>query len=220
MKVAIILLAAVLGSASPLQTQNSMQARAGQNACNCSEPWRIVDSNQASCPASYTNASPVTQYRACIQTDCPFDDYKAKCDAQPEDTPSPTIVVAEQPSQPPASEQKPCDCSKPFRAPGDNHAGCPAPFTDISINGLVKNCVQSGCPVEEDYKAKCDTDELAPPPASEEKACNCSKPWRIVDSNPESCPASYKNASPVAHYRICIQSDCPEKEDYKAKCGK
>ncbi|PMB64980.1 hypothetical protein BM221_009167 [Beauveria bassiana] len=69
---------------------------------------------------------------------------------KPKDTPPPP------PPPPPAnSEKKPCDCSRPFQARGDNFEGCPAPFMDTSPNGQVRVCIQSGCPTKDEWKAKC-----------------------------------------------------------------
>ncbi|KAM3455072.1 hypothetical protein MY3296_002642 [Beauveria thailandica] len=74
MKLAILLLAAALGSASPVRTQG----RDGQNACDCSKPFEIFVDEVESCPAGYKNISD-TWVPECVQVNCSADDYKAQC---------------------------------------------------------------------------------------------------------------------------------------------
>ncbi|KAM3542855.1 hypothetical protein ARSEF1564_004236 [Beauveria bassiana] len=80
MKLAILLLAAALGSASLVRTQNSIQDRDGQNACNCSKPFRAGCVPETfKCPAGYKDIAR-TWIHNCVQINCSADDYKAQCE--------------------------------------------------------------------------------------------------------------------------------------------
>lgn len=128
MKIAILLLAAALGSASPAQTQNSMQARDEQTACDCSKPFDTDGSVVRGCPDGYKNIS-LFSVPDCVQINCSAENHKAQC-------------------------AKPCDCSKPFNVDVSEFQKCPDGYKNISMF-WVPNCVQIDCAAE-DHKAQCD----------------------------------------------------------------
>ncbi|KAH8721419.1 hypothetical protein HC256_001775 [Beauveria bassiana] len=223
MKIAFFLLAAALGSASPVRTQNSIQARDGKNAlseqksCDCSKPF---DAGNSFCPDGYEIRG-VIWPSSCLQIGCSDEDYEAKCKAKPQDA-KPTAVV-EQPTNTPIalSEQKSCDCSKPFDA---GNSFCPDGY-EIREVVWPSSCLQIGCS-DEDYEAKCKAKpQDAKPTAvveqptntpialSEQKSCDCSKPF---DAGNSFCPDGYETRG-VVWPSSCLQIGCSD-EDYEAKC--
>ncbi|PMB68892.1 hypothetical protein BM221_005477 [Beauveria bassiana] len=82
MKIVILFLAAALGSANPVRTQNLTQAQDGQKSCDCSKPFRVFVREIHRCPAGYENVSD-TFIPKCIQIGCSAEDYEAQCDAKP-----------------------------------------------------------------------------------------------------------------------------------------
>ncbi|KAM3432734.1 hypothetical protein MY4824_006369 [Beauveria thailandica] len=200
MKLAILLLAAALGSASPVRTQNSIQGRDGQNACDCSKPFNNSAGGADRCPAGYKDISE-TMLPECVQVNCSADDYKAQCS---------------------------CDCSKPFNNSDGGADSCPAGYKDIS-DTPVPECVQVNCSAN-GHKAQCSAkpQDTTPPAVvekptnkptalSEQNACDCSKPFGIFVDENESCPAGYKDISDT-HIPECVQVNCSA-DDHKAQCS-
>ncbi|KAM3435482.1 hypothetical protein NHJ13734_005518 [Beauveria thailandica] len=225
MKLAILLLAAALGSASPVRTQNSIQGRDGQNACDCSKPFKTSVDEVDSCPAGYKNISD-TFIPDCVQVNCSAEDHKAQCSAKPQDA-TPTVV--EKPTNKPTAlgEQNACDCSKPFSISVDEVDSCPAGYKNIS-DTFIPDCVQVNCSAN-DHKAQCsakpqDTTPTTvvekptnkPTALGEQNACDCSKPFSISVDEVDSCPAGYKNISDT-FIPDCVQVNCSA-EDHKAQC--
>ncbi|KID81053.1 hypothetical protein MGU_11552 [Metarhizium guizhouense ARSEF 977] len=226
MKVAILFLAAALGSASPVPAQNSIQDRDGQNACDCSKPFEVFPGELNKCPEGYKNISPVF-IPHCIQIGCSAEDHKAKCDAKPQDAKPSTAAEKRANTIQAQDGQNTCDCSKPFEVfPGELDK-CPEGYKNISPV-FIPHCVQIGCSAE-DHKAKCDAkpQDAKPSTAAEKRAntiqaqdgqntCDCSKPFEVFPGELDKCPEGYKNISPV-FIPHCVQIGCSA-EDHKAKC--
>ncbi|KAG8405729.1 hypothetical protein J3458_021668 [Metarhizium acridum] len=227
MKVAILLLAAALGSASPVPAQNSIQARDGQNACDCSKPFEVSVSEVERCPNGYKDISPVW-IPHCVQIGCSAEDHKAKCDAKPQDAKPSTAAEKPENTTTAPDEQKTCDCSKAFEVSVSEVERCPDGYKDISPV-WIPHCVQIGCSAE-DHKAKCDAKPQDAKPSTaaekpentttapdEQKTCDCSKAFEVSVSEVERCPDGYKDISPV-WIPHCVQIGCSA-EDHKAKCS-
>ncbi|KAF1736407.1 hypothetical protein CRV24_002014 [Beauveria bassiana] len=212
------------GSASPLQTQSSVQAQDGQNACDCSKPFRSLGSG-GSCGDGYENTSFFSgAIKDCTQLNCPEEEFNTQCDAKLQD--AKPAAVAESPTPTAANEQKTCDCSKPFRSLGSG-GSCGDGYENTSFfSGAIKDCTQLNCP-EEEFNTQCNAkpqdakptavaESPTPTAANEKKTCDCYKPFQVPAFDGDSCRAGYKN---IAFIWVpeCVQIGCSA-QDYKAQC--
>lgn len=227
MKVATLFLAAALGSASPVRTQNSMEVREEQNACDCSKPFQVSIQEVESCPEGYEDIS-LVWIPKCVQVRCSAADHKDKCAAKPQDATPTTMPQQPTTTTTALSEKKSCECSKPFEVFIQEVETCPEGYKDISPV-WIPHCVQVGCS-KEDHKAQCAvkpdaaTPTTAVPQAttttaalSEKKSCECSKPFETFVGELENCPDGYEDISPV-WIPHCVQVGCSE-EDHEAQCA-
>lgn len=171
MKVTIILLVAVLGSASPLCKRNiSMQARDRQNAPKKSGPPRKdsespqnsrLDLNVDTCFQIIRPQSPSGLLLPSLRTPMASNIYTIQYN---------TIQY----------RQNACDCSKSFRVvAGSILESCPASYTETHHPVFNRRlCIQSDCAFKaiahvEDYKAKCNAQaqRYAAAAATDRAAC-------------------------------------------------
>ncbi|TQV96966.1 hypothetical protein IF1G_04206 [Cordyceps javanica] len=209
MKVAILFLAAALGSANPVQTANSIQTRDGQNSCRCDWYFAVkIPSQDHFCPTNYELMSHPELGAACHQKGCYESHYSRECG---DGFRNEELITA-------VKQADTCDCSWDFEYfPGIQERGCKAGYSDNSTYAFWSECVQKGCEKQR-YEAECSTSAPEEKQEKQTSSCDCGRTFHYFPYFYFwGCEDGYEDISENGGYPNCVQRGC-EEQDYNAQC--